>query len=94
MVRLLKAAILGAAGYVAWKFLRDTTPSMPETLKQGSEGASVGGPSASKPAASSGDSNGSGDTKAELYERAKQLGIEGRSKMSKQDLERAIRDAG
>jgi hypothetical protein len=33
-------------------------------------------------------------TKAELYERAKQLGIEGRSKMSKRDLERAIRDAG
>lgn len=33
-------------------------------------------------------------TKAELYERAKQLGIEGRSKLSKSELERAIREAG
>ena len=33
-------------------------------------------------------------TKAELYERAQELGIRGRSKMSKQELERAIREAG
>jgi len=31
-----------------------------------------------------------GNTKAELYERAKALGIEGRSRMSKHDLARAI----
>ena len=31
-----------------------------------------------------------GNTKQELYERAKELGVEGRSKMSKEDLARAI----
>jgi cation transport regulator ChaB len=31
-----------------------------------------------------------GNTKAELYERAKELGVEGRSRMSKRDLARAI----
>ncbi|MBV8257194.1 MAG: ChaB family protein [Actinobacteria bacterium] len=31
-----------------------------------------------------------GNTKAELYERARRLGVEGRSKMSKRELARAI----
>jgi hypothetical protein len=31
-----------------------------------------------------------GNTKDELYERAKKLGVEGRSKMSKKELARAI----
>jgi hypothetical protein len=31
-----------------------------------------------------------GNTKRELYERARRLGVEGRSKMSKRDLARAI----
>jgi cation transport regulator ChaB len=31
-----------------------------------------------------------GNTKAELYERAKRLGVEGRSRMSKEELARAI----
>ena len=31
-----------------------------------------------------------GNTKAELYERAKELGVEGRSKMDKKELARAI----
>ncbi|HEX8104765.1 MAG TPA: ChaB family protein [Solirubrobacteraceae bacterium] len=31
-----------------------------------------------------------GNTKAELYERAKRVGVKGRSKMSKEDLARAI----
>ena len=35
-----------------------------------------------------------GASKAELYERAQELGIKGRSKMSKAELEQAIRDAG
>jgi Rho termination factor, N-terminal domain len=34
--------------------------------------------------------NGSSPTKEELYKRAKQLGIEGRSSMSKQQLARAV----
>lgn len=39
-------------------------------------------------------SNGGEPTKAELYERAQELGIEGRSKMSKRELQRAIESAG
>ncbi len=35
-----------------------------------------------------------GNTKAELYERAKQAGIEGRSSMSKEELARAIARRG
>jgi hypothetical protein len=31
-----------------------------------------------------------GNTKRELYERARRLGVEGRSRMSKRDLARAI----
>ena len=70
----------------------------------GSSGAAAGGSeSASPQAVSSAPASSESDhgaasaaemTKAELYERAKQLGIEGRSKMSRKDLERAIRDAG
>jgi hypothetical protein len=58
----------------------------------------VTSPSTSPQPASSSNgspSNGSrGATKAELYEEAQRLGIEGRSKMSKAELERAIRAAG
>jgi cation transport regulator ChaB len=40
---------------------------------------------------SAGRSSGQGATKRELYERARELGISGRSKMSKEQLERAIK---
>jgi cation transport regulator ChaB len=40
---------------------------------------------------STGRSSGQGATKRELYERAQELGISGRSKMSKEQLERAIK---
>jgi hypothetical protein len=49
-------------------------------------------PAASPPASSTNGSKGA--TKAELYEQAQELGIEGRSKMTKAELERAIRSAG
>ncbi len=129
MVRLLKVVtVLGGAGFIAWRFLREA-PGVLDKLKPGAskqeEPAASGGlgPAAlqaggsaspgSAPGTASSGSAGSGSassgssgagassangkagaTKAELYERAKRLGIEGRSKMSKQDLERAIRDAG
>jgi hypothetical protein len=38
--------------------------------------------------------NGADPSKADLYQRAQQLGIKGRSKMSKAELERAIHEAG
>lgn len=52
------------------------------------------------PAPPSSSSNGAPSTetkhatKADLYEQAQRLGIEGRSKMTKSELERAIRAAG
>ena len=66
----------------------------------GQEGPTDATPQQSKPApaakseSQSASSNGGASTKAELYERAQDLDIEGRSKMSKAELERAIRDAG
>lgn len=39
---------------------------------------------------SSGGSSADGATKEELYEKAKDLGVEGRSKMSKDELESAV----
>ncbi len=50
-------------------------------------------PTAPAPPANNGGSSSGMPSKAELYERAKELGIEGRSKMSKQQLERAISEA-
>ena len=50
-------------------------------LKEG--GGSQGG-------GSQGGGSGSGDTKEELYEKAKQLDIEGRSNMSKDELQKAV----
>jgi hypothetical protein len=38
----------------------------------------------------SGTNRPKGRTKAQLYNEAKQLGIDGRSKMSKQQLQRAV----
>jgi cation transport regulator ChaB len=41
----------------------------------------------------SGGSSSDGPTRDELYEKAKELGIEGRSNMSKDELEKAVRKA-
>lgn len=88
--RLTLLALL--AGLFAWlrKLLSE------EVLERAAE-PSPGGESkpASKPAASPApaSANGGEPTKAELYERAQQLGIEGRSKMSKAELARAISQA-
>ncbi len=55
----------------------------------------VGSDPAPKPAPKADvGSNGGEPTKVELYERAQELGIEGRSKMSKSELQRAINQAG
>lgn len=51
-------------------------------------------PEAERKAAAPGALNGAHPSKADLYERAQQLGIKGRSKMSKAELERAIHEAG
>ncbi|MBM3665930.1 MAG: plasmid stabilization protein [Actinobacteria bacterium] len=106
MSKLLKAAALAGAGYAIWRLLRsagngqgpapalDLPPT--EAPRRPGGPAPAAKPSSASPAPSAGSANGAAGapSKAELYERAKELGIEGRSKMTKAELERAIRDAG
>jgi len=66
-----------------WQPKRQKGPSDPRSKKttaqkRRGEGETYGGVDAK------------GNTKRELYERAKRLGVEGRSKMSKRELARAI----
>jgi hypothetical protein len=51
--------------------------------------SSSGSSSRSSSGSRSGSSNG-GQTKEQLYQQAKRLGIDGRSKMNKQQLQRAV----
>ena len=87
---ILLAALAAGAAYV--KQLLDEQ----ETGQTSPASTPAPAPAPPAPQASNGSpSNGSGGgTKAELYEQAQKLGIEGRSKMTKAELERAIRAAG
>jgi hypothetical protein len=96
-MRFLRRLILFAllAGLFAWlrKILSEEV--MERAAESPSPTSSVGADPAPKPsppadAAGSTAGNGGEPTKAELYERAQQLGIEGRSRMSKAELQRAI----
>jgi hemerythrin-like domain-containing protein len=53
----------------------------------------LGGKNRSRSKSSSSGSDGSETTKEELYEKAKKKGIEGRSSMSKDELEKALENA-
>jgi hypothetical protein len=88
MPRLLKLAFLGGIAYALWKLLNDGFPYTPKEPVP----APVR-PAEPAPSSANGGTSTSSPTKAELYERAQSLGIEGRSKMSKAELERAIRDS-
>ena len=92
--RLMLLALL--AGLFAWlrkvlseEVLERSAESRPPSQQAGSDPAPKPAPQAqvSSP-------NGSEPTKAQLYERAQDLGIEGRSRMSKAELQRAIKQAG
>jgi hypothetical protein len=84
-VRLIRRLILFAALAAGAVYLK-------QLLDEEQQPAPIAEPPAPKPEA--GGSNGSeGATKAELYEQAQRLDIEGRSKMTKAELERAIRAA-
>ena len=91
MSRLLRTAALAGAAYGLWVWLKSLIDEPPHPIGQEA-------PSEPTPQSVSGESAassiGGAATKAELYERAQELDIEGRSKMSKAELERAIRDAG
>jgi hypothetical protein len=100
---LIAAAIAGGATVVLKRLLSEedrqavSPATRPEPRGAGAEPASSpSGPSQSATSPShqrSGSANGAEPTKAELYERAQELGIEGRSKMSKRELQRAIESA-
>lgn len=98
MRRLLKTIALAGASYALWEYLRRRLGDEQPPQQGDSSAAAQAQPAkttSSPKRATSGSSNGSGSkaSKAELYERATKLEIKGRSKMSKAELERAIRDA-
>ena len=91
--RLTLLALL--AGLLAWlrkvlseEVLERAAESQPPTPPVGSDPAPKSAPQVDPTGSSAG--NGGEPTKVELYERAQQLGIEGRSRMSKAELQRAI----
>jgi hypothetical protein len=99
MNRLLKLTALIGAGYALWRLLREAKDGQAPrpALDRGVESAAAEPtpePAPAQPQTKSSGPSGGTASKADLYERAKALGIEGRSKMSKAELERAIRDAG
>ena len=99
MSRLLRTAALAGIAYGLWVWLKSLLDEPPHPIGQDAPPAptpqeSKATPESMGPDPKSASPNGGGATKAELYERAQELDIEGRSKMSKAELERAIRDAG
>lgn len=95
MSRLLRTAALAGVAYGLWVWLKSLLDEPPHPLGQDDPPTPAPKQKQKSEPSSGASSNGGGAaTKAELYERAQELDIEGRSKMSKAELERAIRDAG
>jgi hypothetical protein len=98
---LVRILVLAGFAYAWWELLKraqaadesrwETQPAQPDRSEPKTSAPSSS-PAPAQPAPASGSGNGA--TKAELYERATELGIKGRSKMSKAELERAIREVG
>lgn len=97
MRRLVRIAVLAALGYAFWELFKRTRGSE-SAVKPVASGVVPKAPPpkthAPSPAASERNGSGPKPSKADLYARAQELGIEGRSKMSRAQLERAIADAG
>jgi cation transport regulator ChaB len=66
-----------------WEAKAEAGPSDPQSRKSGREALE-------NPAPTAGGVDVEGHTKEELYERARELGVEGRSRMTKLELGRAI----
>ena len=94
MRRLVRIAVLAALGYAFWELFKRTRESESAVEPVSSSGVVPKAPPPKTPVADPGP-NGAGPkpSKADLYARAQELGIEGRSKMSRTQLERAIADA-
>ena len=91
---ILIAALAAGAAWLKQYLEEEGQAPWQEASDRGtSSGPSQGASSSSANGGSASNGSASGATKAELYERAQKLGIEGRSKMSKAELERAIRAA-
>lgn len=93
MSRLLKTLTFAGIAYGLWVWLRGVLDEPAQPVGQ-TESVKPAKPPKAPAASSNGGATTKATTKAELYERAQELDIEGRSKMSKAELERAIRDAG
>ncbi len=97
MRRLVRIAVLAALGYAFWELFKRTRESESAVEPVSSSGVvpKAPPPKAPAPSVAASGPNGAGPTmsKGDLYARAQELGIEGRSKMSKAQLERAIADA-
>ena len=104
MARLLRTALLAGIAYALWQYVKTVLEEPAPQLAPAGPASPAPPPAAetsptpetrqSNPSPAAERSNGAGRSKAELYEEAQRLGIKGRSKMSKAELERAIRDAG
>src|SRR3954451_16688685 len=66
-----------------WELKDEPGPSDPQAARGGDEARD-------RPRETFGGVDVNGSTKQELYDRAKELGVKGRSSMSKEDLARAI----
>jgi DNA end-binding protein Ku len=104
LLRLITAgAVIGGAVVLIRRLIEQQTEATADAPRTEAAGGTQSRASESPPQSSRGSAgagtqqssaNGGEPTKAELYERAQQLGIEGRSKMSKRELLRAIEAAG
>jgi DNA end-binding protein Ku len=104
--KLLRLTLLAGLAYAAWEYLKRAQAAQAPSTQQSAPMSAPSKPKAAaqpqpgpksaptSPANTEAGSNGAVASKAELYERATELGIKGRSKMSKADLERAVREAG
>lgn len=99
--RAVVVATVVAVAVVGWRFIESVlTEAEGELEREDFRAESAGSPapaapakSAAKSAAKSGSAVPTGATKAELYEIATKLNIKGRSKMSKAELAKAIKNA-
>jgi hypothetical protein len=95
--KALVVAMVTAVAVIGWRFIESVLSEAPDgpgpaDTPAGASEAPAAGARAGKPAGG-GPSAPAGATKAELYEIATKLDIEGRSKMNKAELAKAIEQA-
>lgn len=87
-------ATVVAVAVVGWRFIESVlTEAEQELDREDLRAEPASAPAPAKSAAKSAPAAPAGATKAELYEIATKLNIKGRSKMSKAELAKAIKNA-